>query len=110
MASAAAVTATPEPTGVMYGYVVKRPGFCGGQAALLTRVRVHNIAFWHKKGHTPEQIHEMYPDATLAQIHAALAYYYDHVDEIEADLAANERLPEMIRRVQAEQRDRNGSR
>ena len=33
-------------------------------------------------GWSPEEIHFQHPDLSLAQIHAALAYYYDHQDEI----------------------------
>jgi uncharacterized protein (DUF433 family) len=29
-------------------------------------------------GSSPEEIHLQYPHLSLAQIHAALAYYYDH--------------------------------
>jgi uncharacterized protein (DUF433 family) len=37
---------------------------------------------------TPQQIQENYPKLSLAQIHAALAYYYDHQAEVDAQLAA----------------------
>ena len=35
---------------------------------------------------TPDEIVEAYPHLTLAQVHAALAYYWDHRDEIEQEL------------------------
>jgi hypothetical protein len=40
----------------------------------------------------PDEMREYYSDRplTLAEVHAALAYYYDHSDEIEAELAAEE--------------------
>ena len=41
-------------------------------------------------GMTPEEIVLEYPHLTLAQIHAALAYYHVNRDEIEADLAQEE--------------------
>lgn len=37
-------------------------------------------------GWSPEEIHFQYPDLSLAQIHAALSYYYDHKDEIDAQI------------------------
>jgi len=71
-----------------YAHIVKEPGYCGGKAAIdNTRVRVNNVVWLHKEGRTPEQILESYPDLNLSQVHAALAYYYDHVDEIEAEFA-----------------------
>ncbi len=42
-------------------------------------------------GSNPEEIHFQHPHLSLAQIHAALSYYYDHQEafdaEIERDLA-----------------------
>lgn len=37
-------------------------------------------------GWSPEEIHEQHPHLSLAQIHAALSYYYDHQSEIEAQI------------------------
>ena len=37
-------------------------------------------------GFSPEEIHFQYPDLSLAQIHAALSYYYDHQAEIDAEI------------------------
>lgn len=75
---------------IAYAHIVKRPGYCGGKAALdNTRVRVMNVVFLHKQGKTPEEILEVYSDLSLAQVHAALVYYYDHVGEIEAQLKRN---------------------
>ncbi len=33
---------------------------------------------------SPEEISAQHPDLSLAQIHAALSYYYDHQQEIDA--------------------------
>jgi uncharacterized protein (DUF433 family) len=71
------------PAGYVYSHITKVPGVCGGRPAIDdTRVRVLNIVYLHKQGYTPEKMLEEYP-LTLAQVHAALAYYYDHQDEIE---------------------------
>lgn len=35
-------------------------------------------------GSTPEEIHAQYPHLSLAQIHATLAFYYDHREEFDA--------------------------
>jgi uncharacterized protein (DUF433 family) len=79
------------PAKVIYAHIVKEPGYCGGKAAIdATRIRVNNVVFLHKQEKTPEQILVEYPDLTLGQVHAALAYYYDHQDEIEAELGADE--------------------
>jgi uncharacterized protein (DUF433 family) len=75
-------------TKLVYPHIVKQAGYCGGKAAIdNTRIRVNNLAWLAKQGNTPQQILEHYPDLTLAQVHAALGYYYDNRDEIEAELA-----------------------
>lgn len=74
-----------------FEYIVKKPDYCGGKAAIgKTRVRVNNVVFLHKEGKTIDEIRVEYPDLTHAQIYAALAYYHDHKDEIEAELAEDE--------------------
>ena len=74
-----------------YPHIVKVSGYCGGKAAIdRTRVRVNNVVFLHKEGKTAGEILVEYPDLTPAQVHAALTYYYDHQQEIEAELAAEE--------------------
>ena len=35
---------------------------------------------------SPEEIHVQYPHLSLAQIYAALAYYYEHQTEFEAEI------------------------
>lgn len=35
---------------------------------------------------SPEEIHFQHPHLSLAQIHAALSYYYDHKDEFDAEI------------------------
>jgi uncharacterized protein (DUF433 family) len=37
-------------------------------------------------GWSPEEIHAQHPDLSLAQIHAALSYYYDHQHAIDASI------------------------
>jgi uncharacterized protein (DUF433 family) len=48
-------------------------------------------------GWSPEEIHFQYPDLSLAQIHAALAFYYDHQNELDGQIAAQEREVQRLR-------------
>jgi hypothetical protein len=54
------------------------------------------IAGWHKHGLTPEEIAGDYDHLSLAQVHAALAYYYANRDEIEADMAAEDAAANLL--------------
>src|SRR5438477_13166163 len=35
---------------------------------------------------SPEEMHEQYPHLSLAQIHAALSYYYEHQAEVDTQI------------------------
>jgi uncharacterized protein (DUF433 family) len=55
-----------------------------------TRHRVIDIVADHvAHGYSVAQIVEQYPDLTLAQVHAAFTYYYDHQTDLEAALIAS---------------------
>lgn len=49
-----------------------------------TRTKVMDIAIRYELGGmTPDQIIEQFPHLTLAQIHDALSYYYEHKPELD---------------------------
>jgi uncharacterized protein (DUF433 family) len=74
-----------------YRNIEKVPGRCGGQAVIAnSRIRVATILIWHRQGISVEEIHSYYPHLRISDIYDALAYAYDHLDEIEADIAAEE--------------------
>jgi uncharacterized protein (DUF433 family) len=88
--------------GYVYPHIRKVEGMCGGRPCIDgTRVRVVTIVFLQKEGHTPEQILEKYPDLNLAQVHAALTYYYDNPEEIDAYIAEDEAWDERYERDKA---------
>lgn len=52
-----------------------------------TQVKVIEVAVDKlAHGSSPEEMHFQHPHLSLAQIHAALAYYYDHQSELDADI------------------------
>jgi len=64
---------------------------CGGQPVVGgTRIRVATILGCYRQGMSVEEIVQQYPALKPADVHDALAYAYDHLDEIEADLAADD--------------------
>lgn len=48
-------------------------------------------------GWNPEEICLQHPLLSLAQVHAALSYYYDHQSELDADIAGQMREYEAVR-------------
>jgi uncharacterized protein (DUF433 family) len=61
-----------------------------------TGITVRRIAGWHNLGLTPEEIAARIEHLSLAQIHAALAYYHANRDEIDADIANEEVVADEI--------------
>jgi uncharacterized protein (DUF433 family) len=58
-----------------------------------TRVRVQDVYVDSEVlGKSPEEIIASLPHLTLAQVHAALAYYFDHREEILDELRQDERF------------------
>ncbi len=47
-------------------------------------------------GGTPEELQEQHPGLTLGQIYSALAYYWDHRDELDADIEQRLRRVERL--------------
>ena len=64
---------------------------CGEQPVVAgTRIRVCTILASYRQGMSVEEIVQQYPSLRPADVHDALAYAYEHIDEIEADLAADD--------------------
>ena len=64
---------------------------CGGQPVIGgTRIRVAIILGCYRQGMSVEEIVQQYPGLKPSDVHDALAYAYDHLDEIEADIAASD--------------------
>jgi uncharacterized protein (DUF433 family) len=49
-------------------------------------------------GWSPEELHFQHPYLTLGQIHSALAYYWDHAEELDRDIERRAEKVEEIRR------------
>ena len=64
---------------------------CGGQPVVAgTRVRVAIILGCYRQGMSVEEIVQQYPGIRPADVHDALAYAYDHLDEIQTSIAADD--------------------
>jgi uncharacterized protein (DUF433 family) len=74
------------------------PGIAGGKPRNAGhRITVGDIAVWHERlGRSVDEIATDY-DLTLAQVHAALAYYFDHRAEIDRDIQQGQAFAEALR-------------
>ncbi len=81
-------------------HISKTPGICGGKACIAGhRIRVMDIVVQYENvGLSPTQIvKDVFPSITVADVHAAIAYYLDHREEIEADFQHENEVAEMYR-------------
>lgn len=68
--------------------LVSTPNVCGGRLRIDgTRVTVLQIVTLYKRGETPEEIAQNFPQVNLGQVYAALAYYHANRAEVEQELA-----------------------
>ena len=82
---------------VLAKYIELRTTRGGDQKPFIagTRISVENIYICHElQGRTPDEIVSDYPHLSLAQIHAALTYFYEHADEIREQLKRDEAFAE----------------
>ena len=73
-------------------HIAITPGTCGGKPRIAGhRIRVQDIVVMHEEmGQSPAEIVESLPTITLADVHAALAYYYDNHEMIRKQMADGE--------------------
>lgn len=75
------------------------PNIMGGKPRIAGhRISVQDVVVWHNElGYNVEQIANDY-SLSLADVHAALAYYYDHRAEIDKSIEDGEKLVEEMKK------------
>ncbi len=84
---------------VVSDHIAVTPGVCGGRPRIASsRIRVQDVAVLHERlGRTPDEIVAAHPRLSLGDVHAALAYYFDHRDEIRRMIAEDEAFAEDLK-------------
>jgi len=81
MAAPAKTVRTEHP------HIVRTPGYCGGRPRIDgTRIAVTSVAQFLKQGVDAEGIVRSLPHLKLAAVYDAISYYYDHKEEIDAEM------------------------
>ncbi len=71
-------------TSETYHYIRKTPGIRGGHARIDgTRIGVHDVIGLLQNGETVDSVTRSFPGLTRAQVYECLAYYEDHLAEID---------------------------
>ena len=79
-------------------HVAATPGVAGGKPRITGhRITVQDIAVWHERlGLSADEIATEY-GLSLADVYAALAYYYDHREEIDQAIRADQEFIAALR-------------
>jgi uncharacterized protein (DUF433 family) len=83
---------------ILNGHIEITEGIVGGKPRISGhRITVQNIMIWHELlGRSADEIAAEY-GLTLADVYAALAYYYDNRAEIDESLRESETFVETLR-------------
>ena len=84
---------------VLTQHIEATAGVLGGKPRIAGhRITVQNVVTWHDRlGMGADEIASEY-DLTLADVYAALAYYFDHREEIDRSINDDEAFAEALRR------------
>lgn len=79
--------------------ITRTPGVCGGKPCIAGhRVRVSDIVIWHEhEGLSADAIVSQLPGLSLADVYTALAYYYEHLEEIRTEIRSESAAVEQYR-------------
>jgi uncharacterized protein (DUF433 family) len=83
------------------GHVEVTPGVAGGKPRIAGhRITVQNVVVWHERlGLSADEIATEY-GLTLADVYAALAYYYDHREQIDQTILTDQEfIAELRKRI-----------
>jgi uncharacterized protein (DUF433 family) len=84
---------------IMSGHIEITPGVTGGKPRIAgRRITVQNIMIWHERmGLSADEIATEY-DLSLGDVYAALAYYFDHREEIDRTIRDDEEFVAELRK------------
>ena len=88
-----------------YPHIESTPAVRAGKPCIAgTRIAVVDVAIAHTQGIKPEEMLTYFSSRplTLAEVHAALAYHYDHPHELAEYLQRSEKAIEEIETAKAE--------
>ena len=91
-------------------HIEAAPGVAGGKPRITGhRITVQNVVIWHERmGMDADEIAAEHA-LTLADVYAALAYYYDHRAEVDESIRADDAcVAELRRRIPSRLRERIG--
>lgn len=73
---------------VKHPYVTQKEGVQGGSPIIRgTRIPISSVIIQYQRGKDVDEILEIYPHLTPAQVYDALSYYHDHQKQMDKEIA-----------------------
>ena len=89
-----------KTTAIKYPHIATDARIAGGVPIIKgTRIAVRTVAGYYQLGMSPDEILQSLAQLSQAQLHAALAYYFDHQKQIDRDLKRNADVDHWRRQV-----------
>jgi uncharacterized protein (DUF433 family) len=84
---------------IMTAHVVSKPDICGGKPCIAgTRIRVQDVYVWHElQGLSADEIVSRFEHLTMADVYAALSYYWGHREEMQRQMRQETEFVEQMR-------------
>jgi uncharacterized protein (DUF433 family) len=84
---------------IIGSHIVSTADVCGGKPRIAnTRIRVQDVYVWHElRGQSPDEIVADFPHLSLADVHAALAFYYDNRELIQRQMREADELVQAMK-------------
>jgi uncharacterized protein (DUF433 family) len=69
-------------------HIVSQPHVCAGKPCIAgTRLRVQDVYVWHElQGLSADEIVSRFPDITMADVYAALTYFWEYREEVQRQM------------------------
>jgi uncharacterized protein (DUF433 family) len=79
--------------------IVTKPTVCAGRPCIAgTRIRVQDIYVWHElQGRSADAIVSSFPQLAMADVYAALTYYWEHREEIQTQMKEETEFVEQMK-------------
>ena len=72
---------------VVQRHIDQTPGLRSGKPCVKgTRITVADVVLWTERGMSPDELVTEFPQLTLADVYAALAYYHDNRESIDRQI------------------------
>ena len=89
---------TNQDQGVTQKHIEQTAGVRSGKPHIKgSRITVADVVLWTEQGMSPDEVVAEFPQLSLADVYAALAYYHDNRESIDRQIDESEQFASKLR-------------